>query len=71
MKNKFDNAISTYETIKKGITLKIESFFDDIMNRLKVLVESELESRQRLNIELEFEEYIMNKLDDMVLSILI
>jgi hypothetical protein len=66
IKNKFDNAISTYESIKKGINLKIESFFDDIIERLKSLVEAELSSRQRLNIELEFEEYIMNKFDELV-----
>jgi hypothetical protein len=66
IKNKFDTALAIYETLKKSINTKIETIFDEVMSQLKTLVENELSSRERLNIELQFEEFIMNKLDDLV-----
>jgi hypothetical protein len=53
--------------LKKTINSKLDSFFEDIIQQLKTLVQEELESRQRMNIELQFEEFIMNKLDELVI----
>lgn len=64
---KFQNVLANYDTLRKNVTAKTESICQDLIQRLKNLVETQDINELYLDIESKFEESIMALLDENVI----